>query len=210
MAYTLYGVSGVGSRKNRITWMLEEIDADYEAVDTQPHSDIALSVNPAGILPALKVNDGVITDSAAIVTFLADSNPGAGMSFPSGTLERAEMDGWTFLATADIEGPLWTAVTQAMLPEQDRNTDLFQFASGKWEHAVKGFAKRLGEKKYVMGDQFTVPDLILGHLGFWAKHFDLTIPADNVNDYFDRILKRPAFRRAIEKDEFARTSKVLQ
>ncbi len=68
--YVLYGFPG--SRTTRVTWMIEEIGADYEFVATRPHSKIAYSVNPSGKLPALKAGNETIIDSIAICSYLAD------------------------------------------------------------------------------------------------------------------------------------------
>jgi glutathione S-transferase len=68
--------------------MLDEVGVDYEFVATRPHSEIAYSVNPSGKLPALRVGDVVILDSAAICSYLADWYPQAGLTFNTATLEQ--------------------------------------------------------------------------------------------------------------------------
>jgi glutathione S-transferase len=201
--YKLIGMSGVGSRKNRVCWMLEEINADYEAIDTVPHSDIALAVNPSGILPALRDGENVITDSAAICTYLADTNPEFGFSFPSGTAQRAEMEGWSYMATSDLEGPAWMVIRQLNLPVEERLSQVLDLASADWAKAVKGLEKKLGNNNYVMGDEFTVPDLFFGHVGFWAKFYELPVDSSIVKAYFDRLITRPAFKKTMSQDLIA-------
>lgn len=101
--------------------MLEEIGAPYAFVATRPHSDVANAVNPSGKLPALKVGEQVIVDSAAICTYLADSHPEAGLSFPAGTLLRAQMESWIYFAMSELEPPLWMYTRQAsLLPQAKR------------------------------------------------------------------------------------------
>jgi glutathione S-transferase len=201
--YKLIGMSGVGSRKNRVCWMLEEINAQYEAIDTVPHSEIALSVNPSGVLPALRDGDNVITDSAAICTYLADTNPQFGFSFPSGTAQRAEMEGWSYMATSDLEGPIWTAIRQLNLPEEERLQEVLNLANEDWVKAVGWLEKKLGDNQYVMGDTFTVPDLFFGHVGFWAKFYDFPVDSQTVQAYFNRLITRPAFKKTMSQDLIA-------
>ncbi len=201
--YKLIGMSGVGSRKNRVCWMLEEINADYEAIDTVPHSDIALAVNPSGVLPALRDGNNVVTDSAAICTYLADTNPGFGFSFPSGTAKRAEMEGWSYMVTSDLEGPIWAAIRQLSLPEEERLDQVLTLAYADWEKSVIALDKKLGGNQYVMGDSFTVPDLFFGHVGFWAKFYDMPVKSASVQAYFDRLIERPAFKKTMHQDLIA-------
>ena len=199
--YTMVGMSGVASRKNRIIWMLEEVGVEYEVIDTVPQSDIALSVNPTGVLPALRIGDDIITDSAAICKHLADIHPEKKLSYPSGTVERAEMEAWVHFAASDVEGPLWSALRQQLyVPVDKRRPQVTEQALEDWEKTIIGFGKRLGDQEYVMQGHFTVPDLILGHLGFWAKYYDFPVPSSVVSAYFDRMMDRPAFKKAIADD----------
>lgn len=201
--YKLIGMPGIGSRKNRVCWMLEELNAEYEAIDTVPHSDIALAVNPTGVLPALRDGDNVITDSAAICTYLADTNPRSGLSFPSGTVQRAQMEGWMYMATSDLEGPIWSAIRQLNKPEGERMNEVLTLAMEDWRKAVNGLEKKLGGNRYVMGDAFTVPDLFFGHVGFWAKFYEFPVDSAAVQAYFDRLISRPAFKKTMSQDKVA-------
>jgi len=59
--------------------------------------------------------------------------------------------------------------------------------------------KRLGDNEYVMGDAFTVPDLILAHCAGWAINgAGWTIGPKTVADYFERVRSRPACVKALE------------
>ena len=64
---------------------------------------------------------------------------------------------------------------------------------------MKTLETRLGGNEFVMGDTFTVPDLILGHCANWAKNAKFGYPEGLVGEYFDRILARPAYQRAKDK-----------
>ena len=62
---------------------------------------------------------------------------------------------------------------------------------------------RLNGRPYAMGEAFTVPDIILGHIGRWARHISYSIQSRRLNGYFDRVLARPALARALEKERCA-------
>jgi glutathione S-transferase len=200
--YVLYGLPG--SRTTRVTWMLEEIGVDYKFVATHPHSEIAYSVNPSGKLPALKVGDIVILDSAAICSYLADCYPEAGLTFNTGTIERAQMESWIHFAMNDLEGPLWMFTRQTLiLPEDKRVPAILDLCAEDWAKALKTMASRLGDGGYVMGERFAVPDVLLGHIGRWARRVEYPIQFQSVNSYLDRVQGRPALARALKREEAA-------
>ena len=66
-------LGGTKSRAFRVYWMLEEINVDYEGVPIKPRSIELRKINPSGKIPVLIDNDIVISDSMAILTYLADS-----------------------------------------------------------------------------------------------------------------------------------------
>jgi len=76
------------SRGRIIRWLLEECGADYEVVpvpfgENGTKSADYLAVNPMGKLPAVKYGDAVITETAALITFLAELFPEKKILFPN-------------------------------------------------------------------------------------------------------------------------------
>ena len=67
-----------------------------------------------------------------------------------------------------------------------------------FDRALTSLSTRLGDRAYVMGDPFTVPDLLFGHLATWATNTHWDIPAGNVPDYIPRIPARPAYLQTVE------------
>ena len=91
MTYTVYGT--VKSRAARVVWLLEELGVPFDQVGAPPRSDDVVALNPSGKVPVL-VADGVpISDSTAILTFLADRH--GAFTYPAGTLDRARQDSLT-------------------------------------------------------------------------------------------------------------------
>ena len=90
---TLY--TNPNSRGRIIRWLLEECGADYEVVpvpygENGTKSADFLAVNPMGKLPAVKYGDTVITETAALVVFLAELFPEKNLIPAVGTAERGE------------------------------------------------------------------------------------------------------------------------
>jgi glutathione S-transferase len=55
----------------------------------------------------------------------------------------------------------------------------------------------MGSGPNVMGEEFTIPDIILTHVGGWARVAKFDIPDGKLRDYFRRQIKRPAYISAI-------------
>lgn len=179
------------SRATRIYWMLEELGQPYEIVPAAPHSPEVLALNPGGKIPVLLDGDVALIDSVAIVQYLADKH--GGCTYTAGTLERAQQDSFTQLCVDEVEGALWTAAKQGMFYENCA-PQMQEICHGEFTKALQTLETRLGQKPYVMGERFTVPDLIFGHCGGWAAMAKFPMPKDGpVYDYFKRLRERPAY-----------------
>ena len=194
--YTVIGHPA--SRAIRVTWMLEELGADYEINPAAPGSDEMKKVNPTGKAPALKDGNALIIDSAAICQYLADKH--GALTHKAGTPERGHQDSFTFFAMDDMECPLWTeAKHRFLLPEELRAPNIKEACRYEFGKAMRALEDRFGEGPFVTGDQFTVPDLLLGHCAVWASSIEFELPGGKVGDYFERVLARPARARATER-----------
>ena len=190
----------IGSPKNRsfrVLWMLEELGAEYDVKPVAARSEEILAVNPSGKAPVLLDDDDVVIDSVAIVQYLADKH--GKFTASAGTIERAKQDSFTFFAVDDLDGVLWSNAKHAfVLPEELRHPEIKAACQWDIERAMKAFEQRLGDNQYVMGDEFTVPDLIIGHCAGWMQNAGFAWPDGKVTDYFNRVRNRPAFKKAVD------------
>jgi len=191
-SYTVIG--NAASRAARVLWMLEELGLPYEHIGVKPRTDMVNRFNPSGKVPVLLVDGQPITDSTAILTFLADST--GRMTEPAGSLTRARQDAMTQAVLDEFDAVLWVAARHSfILPPEQRVPGIKD--SLRWELArnEKVLAQRLGDGPFLMGETMTIPDIILAHCGHWARaaKFDLGEPA--MIDYVDRLLARPAFQK---------------
>ncbi len=186
------------TRAIRVLWMLEELGVEYEMDPVGPRSKEALAVNPSGKVPALQVGDDVIIDSVAICQFLADKH--GRFTYPAGSIKRAQQDSWTQFALDDVDSVLWfKAKNTFVLPEELRSETAQDACKYEFDRAMGFLETRLGSSTYVMGDEFTVPDLVLGHCAGWAVNgAGWEIPDGPVADYVERVRSRPACVRALE------------
>lgn len=195
-------VGSPGSRLTRVTWMLEELGQSYEVLKAKMHTETMLRYNPSGKMPALADGDVVITDSAAIVFYLADKHAQQGMGGTT-PAERAEITSWMFFAQAELEAPLWNRLKHAFRLPDDQRAEVGPWCKAEFAQEIGNFEKRLGDRAFAMGDRFTAADVILGHCGLWARGAKFEIGSDRINAYFDRVLARPALARAKEREKEA-------
>ena len=162
--YTVIGTPM--SRSFRVLWTLEELGQPYELNPAPPQSPEILQVSALGKVPALIKGDEVITDSTAIITYLADKH--GGLTAKAGTLARAHQDAMTQRFLDELDAVLWTAARHSFaLPKDQRVPEVKP--SLKWEFN-RNLDRIEGQIKgpYVMGEEFTIADIVLTHCLNWA------------------------------------------
>jgi len=103
---TLYYATGACSLAPHI--VLEWIGAPYEAVKVQFGSPELLAVNPAGAVPTLREDDGwLLTQAGAILDYLAQKHPEAGLGGGESLREKAEAHRWSAFLTSDLHAAFW-------------------------------------------------------------------------------------------------------
>lgn len=194
----MYRVIGtVKSRAFRVLWMLEELGQPYELIQTAPRSDEARQYNPLGKIPALVDGDAVLTDSVAIMTYLADKH--AGLTAPAGTPARARQDAMTLWLIDELDAGLWiNAKHTFILPEKLRVPALKATLHKEFSRNADTFAGMLEDAggEFIMGDQITLPDLLAVHCFGWAFGAEFPAIPDTVKAYTKRLRARPQFRAA--------------
>lgn len=196
---TLYHASP--SRSSIVLWMLEEIGQPYEIKllklsegdNLKPDH---LAVNPMGKVPALKHGDTIITEVAAICTYLADAFPDKNLSVPIGTPKRGVYLKWLFFGPGCLE----PAVIDRAAPrkEEPRRAML---GYGDFDTCMNVLAKAVEKGPWLMGDQFTAADVVIGANIRWGMMFKMLPERKEFVDYAARIAARPAAQRAEAKDK---------
>lgn len=197
------------SRGTRITWLLEELGVDYEfkLVDFnkgEHRSPEFLAINPAGKVPAIVDGDLVMTESGAILNYLADKFADKGLIPAVGTAERAMYEQWSYFALSELEQPLWTLGKHRFaLPEEQRVEAIFPTAEWEFQKALALLSEGLGDKPYILGDQLSAVDILLAHTLFWGLSFKQSIEQENLQAYVTRMRAREALTRAGAKEKAA-------
>ena len=188
------------SRGQHVRWMLEECEADYEVIPVQysdMHSPDYLAVNPMGKSPVLKADDTILTETAAIITFLAEQYPHKNLIPPAGSLARGEYYRWLLFAIHAEYAIMdrWQGVSRG---EGSRRA----VGYGDYESAINTLNGFVQNKTYVLGDHFSALDLYLSGLIGWGMMHAQVLQADGaLAQYAQQHIRRPAFIRAQTLDQ---------
>jgi glutathione S-transferase len=188
------------SRSSIVLWMLEELGEPYDielvsfkkGENRQP---AYLAVNPMGKLPALKHGDVVITEAAAICTYLADEFPRAKLNVPVGDPRRGPYLKWLFFGPSCIE----PAVTDRAAPRKEE-AQRGMLGYGDFDTTMNVVAAAVAKGPYILGEQFTAADVIVGSHLRWGMLFKMIPERPEFTSYVGRLTARPASKRANEKD----------
>jgi len=199
------------SRALRVRWTLQELDVPFEAVEInlragEQRSPEFLKINPAGKLPVLVDGDIVLTESVAIVLYLAEKYPDKRL-IPSDPAQRAQLYRWLLFAATELEQPLWRIARHTLLYAEDKRLP-GEIALAREDFAAMAqiMEAHLRERNFVAGDTVTVGDFVLAYTLDWAKLVKLLDPFPVLDAYLERMYARPKaperFRAA-----FARTGR---
>ncbi len=177
--------------------MLEEIGEPYETVvldfGTTMKAPDYLAVNPMGKVPAVVHDGAVVTECAAICTYLAMAFPEKGLMAE----DRAAFFRWMFFSA----GPLEQAVVNTSFGwKAAKPEDRGRIGYGTLEDVVRTLAGHLTAQDYIADGRFTAADVYVGSQIGWGLQFG-TLPADPAFiSYWNRIKDRPARAAADAKD----------
>jgi glutathione S-transferase len=196
---TLYHASP--SRSSIVLWMLEEVGQPYELklVKLSAGDNLKpdyLAINPMGKVPALKHGETVITEVAAICTYLADEFPQAKLNIPVGTPKRGVYLKWLFFGPGCME----PAVIDRAAPRKEEARRAM-LGYGDFDTTMNVVAKAVARGPWLMGEQFTAADVVIGSNIRWGTIFKLIPERKEFTDYSARIAARPAAQRAEAKDK---------
>ncbi len=195
--YTVIGHAG--SRAMRVLWTLEELGLPYDHVPAQPRSEEARAAEPDGKIPALRVREAggeaTLTDSVAIVTYLADRH--GALTHPPGTLMRARQDAMTQFVVCEMDAVLWALAKHSfVLPEERRVPQVREALRWEAGRAERALERRLGERAFLAGETLTVPDILAAHCVGWAVKAKVAPASERVRAWAAGLRERPAHARA--------------
>ena len=187
------------SRGRMVRWMLEEIGIPYHTEIVGYADDMKtpayLAVNPMGKVPTIRHGDVVVTESAAILAYLADVFPDAGLAPPAN--KRGDYYRWLFFAA----GPLEAAASNKMFGFELAEGQEKSAGYGSYQDVMSTLEGAVSGGGYIAADHFTAADLYLGsHIG-WGMQFGTVEERPGFKEYWALVSDRDACRRATEIDD---------
>ncbi|MDI1282758.1 MAG: glutathione S-transferase family protein [Reyranella sp.] len=177
--------------------MLEEIGCPYKTVVKEFGPDMKspdyLALNPMGKVPTIKHGDTVVTETGAILCYLADAFPEAKLAPPVG--QRGGYYRWLFFVAGCCDPAMSNKATGwNPPPELER-----RFGYGSYERTMDTVAKVVDGKRTIAADHFTAADLYMASFLYWGMMFDTIEKKPAFEAYVAPHMKRPAAIRADEK-----------
>ena len=196
---TLYHASP--SRSSIVLWMLEELGQPYDVklIKLSEGDNLKpgfLAINPMGKVPALAHKGTVITEAAAICTYLADEFPQAKLNVPVGTPARGVYLKWLFFGPGCVEPAM---IDRAAPRKEEARRGMLGY--GTFDTTMDTVAGAIAKGPWLMGEQFTAADVIVGSTIRWGTMFKLIPERPEFTAYAARIAARPAAQRAEAKDK---------
>ena len=192
MDITLYEVKG--SRSGRVRWALDELGLPYETLGGERefiHSEELKKVHPLGKVPAITVDGRAMFESAAICTWLADAAPERNLIAKPGTWERAMHEQWSYFALGELEALLWSMARNSFVyPEDKRIPGVKAQCAAEFARTVPPLDSALEGKNFLVGDTFSVTDIIVGFAANWARNIGLTESFPNIDRWLDGLYER--------------------
>jgi len=191
------------TRSIRVLWTLRELDVAFEFINVDPTNGEHrrpefLAVNPAGKLPVLVDGDFILTESVAIVLYLAEKYPEKGF-LPTGLRARAEFNRWLLFTVTELEQPLWRIARHTSLyPPEKRLTAEIPVARQDFLDMAAVLEQHMDGRQFLVGDNVTVADFVAAYTLDMA-----TVAPSRPNDvklldnlprlrgFMDRMYERP-------------------
>lgn len=168
---------------------------DLKTKKTEKGGDF-LSINPKGYVPVLEMEDGgILTEGPAIVQYLGDRKPEAGLVPPPGTLARYRLQEWLNFVSTEFHKQYSPFFNPSISDE------IKKIFAGNLERRYAWVAAILEKQPFLMGEHFTAADAYLFTVTNWARtvQFDLT-KWPVIGEYQRRIATRPAVQKAFAEE----------
>lgn len=186
------------SLASRITLMEAGIEARYHLAHIWSKQLVGdgsdfRSVSPKGAVPVLVLDNGErLTESAAVLQYIADTKPETGLAPRFGEPDRYRLQEWLSFTGAEIHKAFlfpafWYKDDGSLAKPRARITQTLQVPSA-----------HLAEREFLVGDRFTVADAHLAWALLLLRPAGIDIAQwPSLSAYLARMQSRPAVKEAI-------------
>ncbi len=188
----------------RVLWLLEELGVPYDLVtydffNKSLRDPDYLRLSPAGRVPALEVDGQPMVESGAMVEYLCELYPEAGLGRAPGTPERQSWLDWLHYAeTIGQHGANLTQGHIVLYEDWMRSPTQIGLETKRLAKVLGRIEAHLSDgRDWLMASGFSGVDCAVGYTVWLAQYFVRFDDMPHLAAYFARILARPAFQAAL-------------
>jgi glutathione S-transferase len=187
------------SRSGAVRILLEELGVSYDLQvlnlkKNEQRGDAYLAINPMGKVPALLHGDVLVTEQAAILMYLADLFPQAGLAPAIGDPLRGAYLRWmTFYGSAFEPAVIDLAMKRDPAPPS-------MCPYGDYDTMLATFTRQLRSGPYLLGERFSAADILWGSALAWTTAFKLVPELPEISAYMERVNERATARKVAQLD----------
>lgn len=179
------------TRSSGALMLLEELGAEYElhVVNMkagEQREPAFLALNPLGKVPAIRHGDAVVTEQAAIVIYLADLFPQAGLAPALDDPLRGPYLRWLVFYGSSFE----PAMVDRAMSREPGPTAMSPY--GTYDAVLDAVVAQLREGPWLLGRRFTAADVLWGMALTWTTMFKVVPERPEIMAYLARFRERPA------------------
>jgi glutathione S-transferase len=186
------------SRGRIVHWMLEELGVPYEMkildLEKGEHKKAEyLKINPMGKVPAIVHRGVVVTEAAAICTYLADAYPQAKLAPALDDPQRGTYLRWIFFGAGCVEPALIDKMFARAAVERKS-----ALGYGSYDDTLNALETALKPGPYVLGARFSAADVYVGSQIQWGLMIKALEPRPAFLQYVERISARPKLQELLK------------
>jgi glutathione S-transferase len=205
--FILYARPGAGSVA--VEALLAELGTPHRVEDLLRNADGSLpasvfKVNPRGEIPALRLpDDSIMTESAAIMIYLADLFPAAGLAPAAAAATRAEYLRWMlYFASAVYMADLRYFYPQNYAVDENQAGGIKAKATEHLDRDFAIFAESLSTKPFVLGETFSAVDIYAAMLVSWAPDIAALFKRHpNLKAHYNAVARRPKIATVWQRND---------
>jgi glutathione S-transferase len=205
--FTLHARPGAGSFA--VEALLAELELPFKIIDVPRNPEQLIladyhKINPRGEIPTLLLPDNnLMTESAAMLIYLADSHPAAGLAPGPTAPERPVFLRWVlYFATAVYMADLRFYYPDRYSTDPNAGPGVKAAAVKHMDRDFAIFADWLGSKRFILGEKYSAADLYVAMLLSWAPDVaEVWKRHPNLKRLYDGVAARPKIKKAWLRNE---------
>ena len=189
------------TRAFRVRWLLEELGLEYKLeyinlAGGEANTEAYKAVHPLGYLPAIEVDGNPMFESGAICAWLTDQYPQKNLSPDTLSPDRRIYEQWMYFVPGEVEPPIfYHQLHNKVLPKKNQVEEILPWLLERYTHVLKALQNRLENNEYLLGENFSTADIMLGSAINWQP--DLLQPFRALQNYISRLKAREPYKTAM-------------